>query len=428
MASFQTGYTPVGAGVAYAQLTMGDEDALFFEADKGADIPTQWKQEWFKYTPHHSANIFHQFTSAGCGRKNSTDMIRSPDMWFWTYVLGYFPAIAPNSAEGAEDCSYVNAPIVYVQKEFEVKIGSQPVFKIDALALLILCELYGLLDLYSELIGFCKTRNQLKLDAKRSRILGAPLVGLPFHMGPDTAFNIGSITFHTVKSELNARPITEMILNYGNIAAGKIPLPKVVSTNLSIENSSVDLGLAATMVWLSKAERATLVDTYNERLFRETLLVGEGSIPVSTKAHRVAFDIDMKGPTTQLMVVIQSDTDYSSHNWTKFCADDGSDYISEMMLITGTTPREDGLPANFYRTAKVIEVWKTIPQFFVYLLSFETDARSKQMTGHQNMTNAEKLKFSALYNAHADTLHVFCYQTVYNGWYTEKGTGGRVWG
>jgi hypothetical protein len=28
------------------------------------------------------------------------------------------------------------------------------------------------------------------------------------------------------------------------------------------------------------------------------------------------------------------------------------------MLITGTTAREDGLPAVFYRTAKVIEVFK----------------------------------------------------------------------
>jgi len=422
--NLETFYNPVGAGVAYAQLTMGDEDDLFFE---NATL-TQWKQSWSKYTPHHAANIYHQFSNTGLGRKNVADMMRSPDMWYTTYILGYFPAIAPKASEGVEDCSYVNAPAIYAHKDLEVKVGSQPLFKIDYLPILVLCDMFGLLDFYAELIGYCKTRKQLKKDAKRNRVLGMPCVGLPFQAGPDTAFNIGSITFHSVKLETNTRPITELIINYGNVATGTIPLPTVVSSNLPIANDSVGFGVAATMVWLSKAERYQLTHGYNETIFKEILLAGESTIDPSTKAHRVAFEVDMKGPVTYYFVVIQKDSDVTSHNWTKFCDDDGSDYISEMMLITGTTAREDGLAAPFYRIAKPVELFGRAPSMHVYFQGFETDSLSKQMTGHQNMTNAEKLKFSALYNPHSEPLNVRVYYAVYNGWYTEQGTGGKVWG
>jgi len=63
--------------LAYAQHPMGEKDVFFFEA---VDIVTQWKQEWFKYTPH-------QFTSK---RKYSVDRIPLPSM---LWIPGFFPFI-----------------------------------------------------------------------------------------------------------------------------------------------------------------------------------------------------------------------------------------------------------------------------------------------------------------------------------------------
>lgn len=94
-----------------------------------------------------------------------------------------------------------------------------------------------------------------------------------------------------------------------------------------------------------------------------------------------------------------------------------------MMLITGSTPREDGLPVEAYRTLKVMEVFHVSVRRHIYVLGFETDDRSRQMTGHQNMTNAERLKFEARYRPHASPLVVRVDASVYNGWYTENGSG-----
>jgi hypothetical protein len=98
------------------------------------------------------------------------------------------------------------------------------------------------------------------------------------------------------------------------------------------------------------------------------------------------------------------------------------------MVVTGSTAIEDGLPASFYRQAKMIESFKHGSDLYTYVFSFETDATSRQMTGHRNMTNSEGVKIAGLYAPCKEMLNVDIYLCSYNAWYTENGTGGKVWG
>lgn len=116
-----------------------------------------------------------------------------------------------------------------------------------------------------------------------------------------------------------------------------------------VSSASVDFVLATTNVWVSPEERICLLKGYNEIIFKEYLKAGEHSEGPSCNERKVTFDINLKGPTTAIWLMVQSRKDIDDGNWVKTFDDFGLDYIREFMLITGTTAREDGLPAAFYR-------------------------------------------------------------------------------
>jgi len=186
--------------------------------------------------------------------------------------------------------------------------------------------------------------------------------------------------------------------------------------------------LATTCVWVSDDERCSLLNGYNEIIFKEFIKAGEHSECGSCNEKKVCFDINLKGPTAFLFMYVQSCTDIENGNWVKTFDDYGLDYISEFMLITGTTFREDGLPASFYRTAKVTDCFKVSIRRAVYVIAFETNDRCKQFTGHQTLTNCENLKIAVIVRPHKCTLNFSVYGAVYNGVYTERGSAGRIWG
>jgi hypothetical protein len=63
------------------------------------------------------------------------------------------------------------------------------------------------------------------------------------------------------------------------------------------------------------------------------------------------------------------------------------------------------------------------------LIAFETNEKSKSFTGHQTMTNVEKLQFQVFVKPHPGiTLDFRADAGVYNGAYNERGGGGKIWG
>jgi len=424
--AFSNNYVSAGAGATYQFLTMGTEDDLFYE---GATY-TAWKQVWSKYTPHAAAEVIQQFQNVGFGQLCVCNLNKTPDMLYSSYVMQNYPAIMPNTAVGVEYASWVNAPALYAIQTITLTIGSQVIFNADGVTMLVLCELMGLLEHYAPSIGYNLTKNQLIADSQRNRNLYAPFVGFPFQDRPDLAFPIGTIAFHTVSLNLQTRSLTNMVVNYGGVAAstGLYALPIQVSTNSVVSNTSVAMALATTCVWLSQAERLDLVQGYNEIIFKQLVNAATYTVPVSTTSQKLAINLTIKGPVLYFWIIIQSQNDLNNGTWTKCCQDTGEDWITQMMIITDGTAREDGMPADTYRTLKIVESFKTSIRRHVYVLAFETDDTNPQMTGHDNFTNVNVAQFSALYCPNPYPLNVTINAVVYNGAWTQNGTGGVIWG
>jgi len=156
------------------------------------------------------------------------------------------------------------------------------------------------------------------------------------------------------------------------------------------------------------------------------LKIGEFQIAASATNQRQVKELNVKGPVAYIAVTIRKKDDIDAGRWLKDCQDNGLDWVKELMIITGSVALEDGLPAPFYRTAKIVSAFKRGIDRHTYLFSFETNGNSTQMTGHRNLTNSEGVKLSALYAPSSSILEVEVYASVYNAWYTENGTGGKI--
>jgi hypothetical protein len=206
----------------------------------------------------------------------------------------------------------------------------------------------------ANMIGFCYTTEQLIEESRFDTVLMAPWVGFPMQGRPDLTYAIGTIAFHPFNFEQQNRPIGDCVINYDGIVTkgrGLNALPLEISSGLPVSSSTVEMTLANTCVWVSSAERLSLLNGYNEIIYKEFLKAGEHSEQPCTSEKKVVVDLNIKGPCTYIWLTIQSREDVEGGNWTKLCDDFGLDYIKEMTLITGTTPREDALPSNVSKRA-----------------------------------------------------------------------------
>lgn len=431
--NFDSCYKPAGAGANYAFLTVSVEDDVFHKPEKDCDVSlfTQWKQKFVKYTPHHQAIVVQNVQNAGAGKTMTAQLSKTPDLLGDSYTVSGWYGIKPNCECGVTKTSWVNAKALYVNKCMKLKVATQTLFEIDGQAQLIILEFMGVLPEYAASIGFYYTKDQLIEDSKYDVVHYAPWVGFPMQGRPDLAFAIGTVAFHPINFEQQNRSICELVVNYDGMNSkgrGINALPIEVNTGAVVSQYSVDFALATNCVWVSKLERCSLLDGYNEIIFKEFIKAGEHNEGPACNPKKVTFDLNVKGPTNYIWLTVQSCSDIANGNWVKTFDDYGLDYITEFMLITGTTAREDGMPASFYRTIKVIETFKVGIRRAIYVLSFETNDRCKQFTGHQTMTNCEKLQIQVLVKAHPCSLDFTAYAAVLNGVYTENGTAGKIWG
>lgn len=421
--SFQNGYNPGTSGVNHALQTMGVEDDIFHD---GADY-TQWKFQWSKYTYHHQTLLIQNLMNVGLGQTMTGNLIKTPDHLFTSYITSFFPALDHPTEK---NISWVNAPGLRAIERFLIKVGSQVIFEIDGQAILMHAELTGKDKEIAKSVGLCRTTSQLVAQSKLNKNYFAPLIGLPFHDNPALVFSLSGVAFHGITVELRATQLGSMIRNFANLKSykGAIPYPLEKFTKNVLQANSVKFALATNVVWIPPNERTEILHGKGaEKLYRELSIAGKHNIAPNASSQRLQFEINIKGPCTCIAVNIRSKADIDSGNWTKRCDNKGLDYIDEFMLLTGNTAREDGMPADFYRTCKVLESFKSAIDVFTYILAFETNAQVNQMTGHQNMTNIEKILLSALYRPHDQELEVIVYKYVYNGWYHEKGTCGNIW-
>lgn len=415
-----------GGGANYHYLTMGREDEPFFEGAKC----TQWKQKWNKYTPHQAQIVVQPLSNSGLGKTMSCNLMKLTDYLLDCWTVQKWAGIAPNTDAGVTKSSWINAKALWSILHHVLKVAAQPMFKLDGNAQLVMMELNGDTEMYASMIGYYFTKNQLIVESKYDVYHFAPWYGFPFHDRPDRAFGIGGIAYHQVSTEIVTRSVEDCVVNYNGVITkgkGMSAMPLRISNGKPVDGDAVEFTLATNCVWVSPAERFNLVHGYNETIFDEHIVAGEFSIAPHNQEHKIEQEINIKGPCTWIAITIIAREDKRIGNILKGCDNYGRDYIKEIMLLTGTTAREDSLPAPFNRIAKPISVFKNGIRRFIYLFAFMTNGKSKQFTGHQNMTNAEKLKIAAILHPHDDTLDFRVDANVLNAYYTERGAGGRIW-
>jgi len=423
MNNFQTIWNPAGAGANYAYMTMGPEDDIFFLNAKY----TQWKQSWRKYTPHQAAMMQQALANFGLGKSNvSCNLVKTPDFLYTSYVLEHFPPLqADTSVLGVDDTTWVNCPALFALQQITLQAGNQNIFLMDGQGMFVLCNLMGMLEMYGKMIGFSKTLAQLKLNSKVAQDLYAPMIGFPFLNRPDLSFQIGAVSFFNVTVNITTRPLNMMLVNWTNaLYVGGALLPfNLENTNQKVTSNDVFLGLSTNNVWVSNEERLSIVSAYRETIFKEFLNLGTFTAitPTSATNSPTLFTLSLKGCAPYICFVVQSNDDVNNNKWERFCDINGGDWIKFCMLITGSTAREDGLPARFYREGKAVESFRIALKRYIYIFSFETNENERQFTGHQDFTNAESVSLALIFapTLVATTVLVTVYASVLNGWYSE---------
>ena len=426
MSEIKTKYNPGGAGVTYAFQMMAQEDEVFH---KNA-TSTLYQQNWKKFTPHHAAVVLQSFTNNGAGNQLELQLSKSPDYYGTTYHVSYWKGIKPNSKLGVTSSSYVNGRGYHAIESATISVSQQLVHSTSGHTAFLMTDLYGNIDTYGAYAGVFKTRAQLIADSAKDRVKYTLMSGWAFAdpSHPERAWAVGGVAFHPVTAKYSTRGMSQLTVNYDDIGSnnGLYALPLHLN-DAPVSDKSAHFALATNSIWGGKNERNGLVFGSTETIFREMISNTPRIISASSSAGTQEIDLDFRGPLAYIAVTIRSTADLASGNWTKDCNDQGGHYISDAMIITGSTAVEDGLPADFYSGPKVTDAFGSQPQRHTYVWSFETDANSVNMTGHLTTTNMDKLKFSANYFAHDGDLQVDAIGAVYNGWYTENGTSSRIW-
>ncbi len=229
--------------------------------------------------------------NAGAGKTMTGQLTKTPDLLYNSYTVSSWYGIKANCECGVSKTSWVNARGLYINKSAKIKIATQTLFEIDGHAQMIVMELMGVMEDWAPLVGLYYTKEQLIEDSKWDAVLYAPWYGLyPGQERPDLTYAIGTIAFHPITYEQCNRGIHEMTVNYDGISSkgrGMFALPIEINTGAVVSSTSVDFTLATTNVWVSCEERLSLLNGYNEIIFKEFIKAGEHSEGSSCNEKRV---------------------------------------------------------------------------------------------------------------------------------------------
>lgn len=413
-------YAPKGAGAYYQRQTRGKEDEIFHLNAESS----QWSQSWEAFTPHEKAIILHNYYGTGLGKTMSINNFpKNSDAIYNGFQCIKVPGIVADNED--EQPAWVNAVGLYAFENETFKIATAPLFTVESLAKMVLMDLMGLVDVYDSAIGFCRTHDQLIKQSRQNQTYYVPQIGFPWQDRTDNVFYNGAIYMHSLSWETRTRPLSALLVQLGKVKSS-YGMIKDINTNRELNDNEFKFALAMNHVWLGVKERQGINNTYIEKLYEQVINCGDFAIEPSSTYKNEKFSLDVSGPFTLIWVTFQSRNDSGKNNWVKLCDDEGQDFIEELMVYTGSVANEDSLPAKFYRTIKPIEVFQHKPGRFVYVFPFKTK-NVKQPTGLLNPINMEKFELRVRIKPHAEILDMHVGGLVYNAWYHEKGTGGKIW-
>ena len=427
---FDTPFVAQGVGAQYAfQVASSDEDNMF---TKDAERSV-YKQYWSTSLPHHATNLLQSFNNNGAGHVMEVTLTKSPAYYHTTYILSSWKGIEANLETGDSQVSYVNGRGFRAIKSAEIRVANQLIHSTNGLIAFLNIDLDGQLGTYGLSGGVHLTRQALIDDSSKDTTLYTLCKGWSFADPdyPSRAWSIGGIAFHTVSCKVQTADISDLVVNYSNISSnqGYYSLPLEVSTGKAVSATSVQFKLMTKAVFVGKAEENDLLskEVPNESIFKECLVNPTKTIVASSSELRQDIDIEARGSVAAIIVTIRSTKDLAAKNWMKDCADNGNLWVKNCMIMTGSTPYEDGLPASNYCGPRIAEAYGSQSQRHTLVFSFENNEKAVYPTGQLTTSNMDKLRFTATFPPHDQDLQVDILTMVYNGWYTMSGTCSRIW-
>lgn len=429
--ALNTPWNPQGAGCQLAYLTRGEDDKIWFGEFDDPAVKSQWVQSMDPITWHANAIMIYPYSNSGVGKTQNADVSRTPDFMGKAWNLTSWPGLEPNYDQGVRRSRYVNGRGLAQIAALSIKVGSQPMFEGEATRMLLIMDLLGLTKHYKENIGLFYNVDALVADSQKPSVTITPWVGFPFQKHVQQYLNVGTFAAHKLTACFTSQPLNKLIVNdiIGK-GRGAFYVPRNIATGELVNADDIQSVMAAECFWVTKKERAAITGGYREVFYKEWRTVGQQSFNGSNKAQTLSVECDMKGLVHQCFVMVQKQSDIDALNWTKCGDDDNSDLIENVMLITADKPREDGLPAKFYRTVRPSEAFKTKLNRHIYCV-FNADTNplsDTQITGGQNFTDISKVKVAFTLKAGTGPVVVTVFDTEENAFYTDKTSGFRVWG
>lgn len=419
---FESKYNPQGAGILYSTVMRAPKEEAAFtgSAEKPADL-SMWQQDWRKFTYSQDGYIVHQFANQGAGKTMSAELTKAPDFQTKTFTLTHWPAIGANAKQGVliKNVHYANARGVYFEKFRREKVASAVMFSDDYHQRYLWMELLGCLQEWKDQIGLCYNEERLIDQSGKPSITIAPWLGnFPFQHQSCTGFNVGTIGSFKIVAESQNRPMSEMIItNFIGDASGLFVVPRNLADDTPLTADAIQSILAVKYVWVDENERTLMNDNYREIKYKHMLLAGETTVDPTTKAKPIDIPLECRGEATQILLTVQADSDLESGKWLKTCDEKSGDFINGCMLFLNDKAAEDGLPAQFYRTANIIDSWKVTPNRHVYLVSvFDTNPHSPYFSGGRILSPYSKLKLVVDVKPTKESLHLRADYIVWNNW------------
>jgi hypothetical protein len=180
-------------------------------------------------------------------------------------------------------------------------------------------------------------------------------------------------------------------------------------------------------VWFTPETRQKLRRHTSEIWFREWNHAGSKVFEPSTITEKLEFDLNLKGPATHAYIYCISERDLQGGNWTKFCSDQGKQYIKEAAIIHSTTATEDSVPFSILCSTKWMEAFGTTPDLDVGLQYWDHEHVEPQWTGMKSFTPYDKVTLGVVMPPHKERLIVFVETQVFNTVFVARTITGKLY-
>lgn len=425
-----------GAGAGYLQLINQDNEErdLFFSP---LLEDCAWVQSRVQRTEVQVVKLTAPFknVSSGGGTATAEHAKHMDHIWKGGIAMKR-PAITLKESNLASHrtVSFVNAYAYCALLETILKVGSTPLFRVSGRSQLFLMDLLGRLELFGKWIGYYPNKDELIRQSRQPQSFIAPYVGMPFNERTQEALGAGYVGLLKVEFVVNVAASKDLLMYWGGHGRefrGNLPIPVNIATQEPIGDKDLSMVLLTRGAYFLKSHRKEMQKGSLETMFKELVpIVQDHSIAAWPNGdQRIEIpNITIRGPMDGILITVQSDEDIKGNNRTKFCKDNGDEHIKYAALHAGSWTREDAVMVPLQR----YNVQETYPeqrgqQLAGIFLPMSHDWKHPEPQSCSDYTAGTDMKLILIVAAHKEPLIFNAEAFIWNGWWQEDLSIGKVW-